>query len=231
MRYFVAFPGRRAVPWLTVAALAITMAYADGFLMTALQGAVGAIQRTREPMVSWLRDSTITLPVFVVAVLRALAVAHRRYGPVLRKARTVLAAALLIVVAGSVVGIGEIVASSTYDYYLQSKQLERTDSTHSHQSGAANVSDHSDCAATCQALRSTLAVDERGVEYGSAVVLLTNLVLVGGVVALRGGRLDSAAARRQGPLSVAAATPSTTAAAVEDQHDNDHNYDGNQHGN
>jgi hypothetical protein len=112
------------------------------------------------------------------AVLRALAVAHRRYGPVLRKARTVLAAALLIVVAGSVVGIGEIVASSTYDYYLQSMQLERTDSTH-----------------------------------------------------LRGGRLDSAAARRQGPLSVAAGTPSTAAAAVEDQHDNDHNYDGNQHGN
>jgi hypothetical protein len=226
VRYFAAFPGRRAVPWLTVAALAITMAYADGFLMTALQGAVGAIQRTREPVVSWLRDSTIMLPVFVVAVLRALAVAHRRYGPVLRKARTVLAAALLIVVAGSVVGIGEIVASSTYDYYLQSKQLERTDSTHSHESGAAN----SDCAATCQALRSTLAVDERGVEYGSAIVLLTNLVLVGGVVALRGGRLDSAAARRQGPLSVAAGTPST-AAAVEDQHDNDHNYDGNQHGN
>jgi hypothetical protein len=177
------------------------MAYADGFLMTSLRGAVGAIQRTQQPLISWLRDSTIMLPVFAVAVLYALAVARRRYGPVLGRARTVLAAAMLIVVAGSVVGVGAIVASTAYDYYLQSKQLERTGVTHSHQIGAANVNGPSDCPATCQALRSTLAIDERGVEYGSAVLLLTNLVLVGGVVALRGGRLESGArSNERGPV-------------------------------
>jgi hypothetical protein len=93
-----------------------------------------------------------------------------------------------------VVGIGEVIASSAYDYYLQSKQLQRTDSTHFHQPGAVNVDELSDCTASCQAMRSTLAVHERGVEYGSAVLLLSNLTLVGGLVALRGGRLESAAA-------------------------------------
>jgi hypothetical protein len=189
---------RRMVPWLTVAALVVTMAYADGFLMISLQGAVGAIQRTRQPLANWLRDSTLMLPVFAFAVLSALAAARRRYGPVLRRARTVLAAAMMIVVAGSVVGIGEIVASSAYDYYLQSRQLERTDSTHVHQAGGGNVNDPSNCAATCQALRSTLMVHERAVEYGGAVVLVTNLVVVGGLVALRGGRLESAAVLRRG---------------------------------
>ena len=75
---------RLAVPWLTVLPLAIVMAYADGFWMVALRGAVGAIERTQEPFTSWWRESTLGLPLYVFAVLGALMLAMRWFGPVLR---------------------------------------------------------------------------------------------------------------------------------------------------
>ena len=43
---------RRSVPWLTVVPFAVAMAYADGFWMLAMRGAVGAIERTPEPPIS-----------------------------------------------------------------------------------------------------------------------------------------------------------------------------------
>ena len=49
-------PGRPAVPWATVLPLAVLMAYADGFWLTSLRGAVGAIERTQEPFATWLRS-------------------------------------------------------------------------------------------------------------------------------------------------------------------------------
>ena len=57
---------------------------------------------------------------------------------------------------------------------------------------------HGPCAADCQAqqLHATLVLDERAVVYGSGLLLVTNLVLVAWVVALRGGRLDVAAVPR-----------------------------------
>ena len=40
---------RTSVPWATVLTLAVVLAYADGFWMTSLRGAVGAIERTQGP--------------------------------------------------------------------------------------------------------------------------------------------------------------------------------------
>ena len=105
--------------------LAVVLAYADGFWLISLRGAVGSIERTREPFASWLRESTLALPVFVLAVLGALTLAARWFGPVLRKPKTVVAAALLVVAAGTLVGIAGLAASSAYDYHLQSSQLQR----------------------------------------------------------------------------------------------------------
>ena len=44
-----------AVPWFTVVPLAVVMAYATGFWLVSLRGAIGAIERTQEPFASWLR--------------------------------------------------------------------------------------------------------------------------------------------------------------------------------
>ena len=196
-----AIASRLAVPWFTVLSLAVVMAYATGFWLISLRGAVGAIERTQGPFATWLRESTLALPFFVFAVLGALTLALRRFGPVLRKPRTVAATALLVVAAGTLVGVAAMVASSAYDYQLQSNQLQFMHSAHN--SGAASV-----LAAQEQA---TLDLHVRGVLVASALLLVTNLVLVGWVVAFRGGRLD-VSSTRHAPAVPAAATPAAEGA-------------------
>ena len=174
--------GQLAVPWSTVLPLALVMAYADGFWLVSLRGAVGAIERTQGPFTTWLRESTLALPLFVFAVLGALTLASRRFGPTLRTWKSLTATALLIVAAGSLAGIAVMAASSAYDYHLQSSQLQLM----------ASMSDT--CAgATClaQQLQATLALQVHAVSYGSAILLATNTVLVGWVLALRGGQLKT----------------------------------------
>lgn len=186
-------PGRlRVVPWLTVVPLAVVMGYADGFWMISLRGAVGSIERTQEPFVTWLRESTLVLPVFVLAVLGALTLAARWFGPVLRKPKTVLATALMIVAAGTLVGIAEVAASSAYDYHLQSSQLQLMGSMDHTNAGSAMA----------QREQATLALQVSAAGYGSGLLLVTNLVLVGWVVAMRGGRLDVSTTRQRAPRAV-----------------------------
>ena len=173
---------RLAVPWLTVLPLAVVLAYADGFWMLTLRGAVGAIERTQQPFATWWRESTISLPLYVLAVLGALTLALRWFGPLQRNLRTVIATSLLVVTAGTAVGVAEIVGSSAYDYYLEADQLAMMDSM------------HGICVGSCldQAQQSTLAAVVRAVLYTGAFMLITNLVLVGWMVAIRGGRLSVA---------------------------------------
>jgi len=172
--------GRLSIPWLTVVPLAVVLAYADGFWLISLRGAAGAIERTGEPFMTWFRESTLTLPVFALAVIGALILAARWFGPVLRTWRTVVATALLIVAASTVVGIAEVAVSSAYDYYLQSAQLQLMGSMPS----------MSSMGSTAQLQQASLALQVRAVGYGGVLLLVTNLALVGWVVALRGGQLD-----------------------------------------
>ena len=169
------------VPWMTVVPLAIVLAYADGFWLISLRGAVGSIERTGEPFASWLRESTLALPVFVLAVLGALTLAARWFGPVLHRPKTVVAAALLVVAASTLVGVAALAASSAYDYQLQSSRPQMASTTHTH-TGTGSVPD--------QHQNASLALQMRSVAYGSGIFLSTNLVLVGWLVALRGGRLE-----------------------------------------
>src|SRR3954466_4153026 len=87
------------VPWSTVGVLAVLMALADAFVLTSIQGAVGAVERAQHPFTFWLVISAVTVPAFVLAVLGALALARRLFGPALRTPWRVVAASLLIVVA------------------------------------------------------------------------------------------------------------------------------------
>ena len=180
----------RAVPWLTVVPLAVVMDYADGFWLVSLRGTVGSIERTQGPFMAWLRESTLALPVFLLAVFVALTLAARWFGPVLRKPKALLATALLVVAAGTLVGIAELAASSAYDYHLQSTQLQLEGSMG--QMGSMGSMDSS--IATHQ--QASLALQVRAVAYGSGLLLVTNLALVGWVVAIRGGRLNVSTTRR-----------------------------------
>lgn len=181
--------GRLTVPWPTVLSLAAVMAFADGFWLISLQGAVGAIERSQEPFASWWRGSLLMLPVFIFAVLGALTLAMRWFGPVLRRPRTVMAAVLLVAVAGTIAGLAAIVASSAYDYHLQSGQVQAMDTMRA-------VCKSGNCVSEAQ--QATLALHVHAVIYIMGWVLLTNLALVFWVVAMRGGRLKVSTTDRRG---------------------------------
>jgi len=174
------------VTWTTVVVLAALMAYADGFVLTSLEGAVGAIEHVQGPFATWLRNSTLMVPVFVLAVLGALAFARSRLGPALHTARKVVTAALLIAAAGGVVGTAEVAVSLAYDYHLQSELLESSAAAHAHAGSSAGI-----CTGTCAAREAQLAVITQAARLGSGATVAVNVVLVGWVLAARGGRLES----------------------------------------
>lgn len=180
----IAAPARQAVPWLTVLPLAAVMAYADGFWMVSLRGAVGAIERTQEPFASWLRESTATLPVFVLAVLAAVTLAMRWFGPALSRPSKFIATGLLIAAAGTLAGMAQLAVNSAWDYALQHRLMGAMH----HAATGSSVSDLDQASLTVQLV---------SIAYGSGILLVTNVVLTGWVVAMRGGRMDISRAQRR----------------------------------
>jgi hypothetical protein len=199
------------VSWLTIALFAVVIAYADGFVVTALQGVVGAKQRSAAPFGRWLRDSTLMLPLFFLAVLAAVLVARRWVGQSHHRVAKFAATALLIIGFGSGVGIAEVAASSAYDYHLQASELQQQEQQQGRtpeeaaQSASVDQTDAATCTGACTTQRATLNVHVRAVLYGTVVLLITNLVLVLWVLALRSDRLWR---RSDGtPTSAASAVP------------------------
>jgi hypothetical protein len=159
-----------------VVALGALMAYADGFVITAMQGAVGAIERTGSPFATWVVGSTLLLPVFLAAVWGGLVLARRRLGSRVRRPMGVVLTVLVVAAAGTLVGTAVLLLSTAYDYHLQSRLLEALTATgHSH--GSTTLQD-------------TLAADLKGARLGGRLLVLVNVVLVGWVTAMRGGRID-----------------------------------------
>ena len=197
------FRGQVPLPWVTIAALAFVMAAADDFVVVSLRGAFGAIERAQTPFDSWIRESSLMTPLLALVVMWAFRRAHRKHGlttSALRKPLNVIRTALLIAAAGSAVSIAALTASTAYDYHLQSALLERTAALHGHSiastNGVALDAAHADGTWT-PAQRQTLSLDVASIGLGSALIVVGNVVLVGWVVALRGGRLDVTLRRRR----------------------------------
>jgi hypothetical protein len=170
--------GRSSVPWSAVVTFAIAITCADWFWVMSLRMAAGDIQRTQAPFSDWLRESVLVLPMFVLAVLGAFTLALRRFGPRVSTARNVLTTSVLIVSTTTAVGIVGLLGSSAYDYYLQSKELLMMDSMRRM------------CVGNCDNLRdATFSLQVHSVGYGSLMLLITNIIVVGWIVAMRAGRL------------------------------------------
>lgn len=193
---FAALRGRVPLPWGFVAGLAVTLALANGFVIVAVQGAIGAIERAQTPFTNWLRYSAILVPVFVLAVTWALA---RSSGRGRRTAATVL----LIAAVAAVAGIVAMIVSTTYDYHLQSQLLAKSSSLHTtHLIGASGATNSAyDDGAWSPEQRDTLLADVKGAGLGSVLLIGGNLLLVAWVTALRGGRLDRRRAGRPQPAA------------------------------
>jgi hypothetical protein len=189
-------PGSVRVPWVAAIVLAVGMCFADGFWIISLREAAGAAIRTGRPFASWLVDCTVVLPLFVGGVAAALALAHRRYGSAPR-GRKVVATGLLVALAGTVAALVMAVSSAGYDYYLQARDAEFVQTAHKHV-GAISPTDPT-CTGSCAVEQATLVVHARGLAYLVPLLLVTNGVVVGWVVALRGGRLDAPTGGRRRP--------------------------------
>lgn len=181
------------VSWATVAVLAIVIAYVDGFVQTSLHGAVGDVASTQGPFLRWLRDSTMMLPPLVLSVLAALALlrrwVHRSRSEIVRLA----IAAVLIIGISTAVSIVGVAVNAASDYAIQSSEIAHAHGIHTttvaDQSVAVASSDG--CVGVCAARHATLMAHIRGIGYASEVLVLSNLVLVVWVLAMRGGRIWS----------------------------------------
>ena len=178
--------------WLTVGCVAVGVALADGFWLTSLQGAVGAIERLSPPFERWLRDSLIVLPFFVAAVVVALYLTRRWVGD-RRSGTQLLVAGLLMVVFTFVVGVIEVGVSSGYDYYLQTNHIVIAEHlkhpTYRMVGNTPVLVGSATCDAICQAKDATWDVHLRAFWFSTALIAITNVVMVAWVLAIRGGRV------------------------------------------
>ena len=184
---------RLSVNWATVIVCAVVIAYADGYWVTSLRGAVGAIEVNQRPFTRWLRDSTLMLPLVLMAVLATLTLTRRWLGRSRREIAQVGTAALLIIVISSAVSIAGVATTSAYDYNIQAANLGQIHSSHvtsvAVDPGAPKASSDVTSGALDAARHATLMAHVRAVGDASVVLLITNLVLVAWALALRGGRL------------------------------------------
>jgi hypothetical protein len=183
---------RLQVSWVTVAVFAVALAYVDGFWTTSVLKAIGATASSQEPFQRWLRDSTMMLPPLALAVFAALLLTRRWVGHGRREIVQLATAAALILAFSTVVSIAEVATTTAQDYSTQTNLLEHPHTNHFTPPAVpatATVTNTSGCTLLCAAKHDALVVHERAVAYGSAALLVTNLLLVLWLLAIRGGRL------------------------------------------
>jgi len=185
---------RLGVSWPTIILFAVVISYVNGFWVTSLQGAVGSLERSEPPFQRWLRDSTIMLPLYAAGVLLAVLLARRWFG---RNPRAVVrgaGAAVLIIAMCTLVGIAEVANSAAYDYRLQSQHIDLVAGLHHDHTAESAAQPAGDaqtgaCVGTCAAKQSTLSLQVRAATRASALMLITNILLVAWLLAVGGDRL------------------------------------------
>ncbi len=191
--------------WPAIIAIAAVLTLADGFWLTSLQGAIGAIARSQPPMQRWLRDSVLMIPLFVIAIVAALAVARRVTRRGWPEGLKIAVAALAIAAATTVVGVAEVGTSSAIDYRIQSQELSVKHAAHATPALPGTVS--LDAATSPgvptgsnEALRAqrndTLHVHLRAIRSASVALAATNAILVAWLLALFGWSLAGRRSRR-----------------------------------
>jgi hypothetical protein len=196
--------------WTTVAVMAVFLAFADGFVLLAFQGAVGAVERQSQPFQRWIVMSLLMVPFYAAAVVLAM-ILTRRWAGRLRRSWVKGGIAVLLIVATSVM-LGAVLeaGNGVYDYSLQSRHIDLMVSTHTLHSGDSAFQPvepaSQKCDAGCRQKHDTIVTHIRSVFLAAKYMLLINLVLTVWLVAIRGGRLWAAPRRQRGTTS-SASTP------------------------
>ncbi len=183
---------RLGVSWPTIILFAVVISYVNGFWVTSLQITVGSLERSAPPFGRWLHDSTIMLPLYTAGVLLAVLLARRWFGRSKRTLVRAAGAAVLIVAVCTLVGIVEVANSAAYDYQLQKEHvdlLEGFNHTQHEATSTSTVAQTDDCVGTCAAKQATLGLHVRAGTQASALMLITNMLLVAWLFAVGGDRL------------------------------------------
>lgn len=183
------------VRWSHALPLVVVLAFANGFWLVALRGAVGSIARTSDPFTTWLRESALLVPWYAVAVVGAFALVLWRVGARPRGPARVAGAGALVAATGTLAGTLVLVLSSVLDYRLQVVDLQHMAAV------------HAGCDQGCltERIQASAHLQVESVLVGAALMALTDLVVVALVIAYRGGRLEVAGSRAAGAGSLAGA--------------------------
>lgn len=200
---------RREIPasrisWPGVALLALIVAAVDGFWLTSLQGAIGAVERNGEPFARWARNVGLMAPVFLAAIVLAVVAGDQIVRRVHRRVVRGLVVGLVIAGATTVVALTQIAMSSAWDYHLQANRLALVHATHPDLADGRLYTGEG-CTGLCAAQNDTLGVHVKAFGYSAVALPLTNLLLVGWVGAMCGGNYRSRCPSRSTvPLTAAA---------------------------
>jgi hypothetical protein len=203
--------------WTTVVVLAVFLAFADGFVLLAFQGAVGAVERQSHPFTRWIGASLLLVPFFAVAVVVAMILTRRWAGRFSRRWVKGGVAAVLIVATSALLGASVEAVSGAYDYSLQSRHIDLMVATHSlHNTGQSLFGQAiplttPKCDAACRQKHDTIVVHIRSVFMAARYMLIINLVLTAWLLAIRGGRLWAAPKRKRQPKAAAVRLPEGSA--------------------
>jgi len=196
--------------WTTVAVMAVFLAFADGFVLLAFQGAVGAVERQSQPFQRWIVMSLLLIPFYAAAVVVAMILTRRWAGKLRRTWVKGGIAVLLIVGTSALLGAAMEGVNGVYDYSLQSKHIDLMVATHSlhntekslfAQPGPVQTPK---CDAACRQKHDTIVVHIRSVFLAGELMLAINLVVTVWLVAIRGGRLWAAPKRQRRSRALAA---------------------------
>ncbi len=164
------------VPWGAVLGFAVPLAFTNTLVVVVVRVATGSILRTSDPFVSWVRESVLMSPVYVVLVLLALAWSQRLPHPPTGRRATVRS---LMVLGGSgaTAGMVWLGASIAYDYRLEVDEVRSMPAMIASCSGACL--DRMDAA--------TASLQLRALAVGAVLLLVGNAVVVVWCWAWRGG--------------------------------------------
>jgi hypothetical protein len=171
----------KRVAWPAVVVLAVLLAFVDGFWAVSLRGAVGSIRNTQHPFAAWIHDSLLAVPLLVFAVLAAVVLAARMASrrPDRTRAHPTLRAWLLIGSIATLPGAVLLASQGWSDYTLQAAGLGM--------SGSMSGVCFGGCLERMQ--QAAAGVQLQALGTGVALLLASNLLAVGWVAAVCGGRL------------------------------------------
>jgi hypothetical protein len=204
---FVSYLKALRLSWTTVALLAVFLAFADGFVLLAFQGAVGAVERQSNPFQRWIVSSLLLVPFFAAAIVVGMILTRRWAGKVKSTWVKGGVAVLLIVATTALLGAGVEGVSGAYDYSLQSRHIDLMVATHSlHNTEKSLFAQPTPgvtpkCDAACRQKHDTIVVHIRSVGLAGEYMLVINFVLTLWVIAMRGGRMWAAPKRKRRPVA------------------------------